>query len=147
MSALSATILIANQGSWHEALRQWQSQLSGNEVLLLHGELGAGKTTFVRALVELRLGANVMTASPSFALHHRYDGRGQVFDHWDLYRIKSIDELENVGFWEILEDQTGLVAVEWPQLVPKKFWSKSRPIVNLHISVRSPGDRIVEISV
>lgn len=81
-------------------------------VLGLRGELGAGKTTFVRAFVEaLPGGADQEVASPTYALVHVYETRPPV-RHLDLYRISGPDELEELGPEELLA-APGLVLIEW----------------------------------
>lgn len=83
------------------------------QFIALCGDLGAGKTTFTRALTQV-LGCSVLATSPTFALFQRYpDGRLPVF-HADLYRIGSEDELFELGWEEILEEfEDGLIIVEW----------------------------------
>lgn len=85
------------------------------KLLLLKGPMGAGKTTFTTVLAE-QLGAPD-AASPSFAIHSRYDGPRGTIDHFDLDRLKSADELESIGFWDLLQeashDPRRFVVVEW----------------------------------
>ncbi len=90
--------------------------LRGGECVALHGDLGAGKTQFVRGLVR-GLGGNPRTvSSPTFVLLNIYDsGRLRVF-HLDAYRVSGADDLESIGFSELLE-QGGVVVVEWAQRV------------------------------
>jgi tRNA threonylcarbamoyl adenosine modification protein YjeE len=85
------------------------------KLLLLSGEMGAGKTTFTVLLAE-QLGA-LEAASPSFALHARYDGPRGTVDHFDLDRLKSAEELESIGFWDLIAeaslDGRRFVVIEW----------------------------------
>lgn len=77
----------------------------------LHGEMGAGKTTFVRTFVglfDIRDNVN----SPSFSLLNIY-GNGRIH-HFDLYRLKSVQEVEDLGFTEIWESDT-VSLIEWPE--------------------------------
>lgn len=95
--------------------------LAGGEVIALHGELGAGKTQFVRGLLK-GLGGNPRSvSSPTFVLLNVYDsGRLPLF-HLDAYRVVGPDDFEAIGFSELLE-QNGVVVVEWAgrveQLLP-----------------------------
>jgi tRNA threonylcarbamoyladenosine biosynthesis protein TsaE len=91
-------------------------RLVGGEVIALEGDLGAGKTQFVRGLV-LGLGGNRQAvSSPTYVLLNVYDtGRLTLF-HLDAYRVHGADDFEAIGFTELLE-QGGVVAVEWPQRV------------------------------
>ena len=90
--------------------------LHGGECIALHGELGAGKTQFVRGLAE-GLGGNPRTvSSPTFVLLNVYDaGRLKLF-HLDAYRVRGAEDFEAIGFAELLE-QRGVVVVEWAQRV------------------------------
>lgn len=88
-------------------------------VVALSGELGAGKTTFVRAAVRALHGED-QTSSPTFTFWHRYPGNPPV-DHLDLYRIESPAELDELGLDEVF-DGSSIVFVEWwthaPELLP-----------------------------
>ncbi|MEX1265323.1 MAG: tRNA (adenosine(37)-N6)-threonylcarbamoyltransferase complex ATPase subunit type 1 TsaE [Woeseia sp.] len=83
-------------------------------LVLLQGELGAGKSTLARALLTA-LGHDGLVPSPTYTLVEPYElPRGSVY-HVDLYRISSADELHFLGFDELRE---GLMLVEWPERVP-----------------------------
>lgn len=79
------------------------------DLLLLRGELGAGKTTFVRGLAR-GCGSGELVASPTFQLVRIYQGRIQLA-HVDLYRLESAGELRDLGLEELLDQ--GAVVVEW----------------------------------
>ena len=101
-------------------------QLSPGDVVALEGDLGAGKTQFVRGVVDALGGAANSVSSPTFVLMNIYDTpRGKAF-HLDAYRISTAEDLEAIGFDEVLE-QGGFVMVEWWQkvreLVPQRHWS------------------------
>src|SRR3954467_7560149 len=92
------------------------SAFRGGEVVALHGELGAGKTQFVRGLVRGLGGEARSVSSPTYVLLNVYDsGRLKVF-HLDAYRIGGAQDLEAIGFLELL-DQKGLVVIEWASRV------------------------------
>lgn len=82
------------------------------DVLLLHGDLGAGKTTLTQGLAQ-GLEIEDRITSPTFALLHEYDGRLPLY-HFDLYRLDSPD-LSALGFEEVWEDGHGVVVIEWPE--------------------------------
>jgi tRNA threonylcarbamoyladenosine biosynthesis protein TsaE len=97
----------------------------GGEVVALEGDLGAGKTQFVRGLLRGLNGDPRSVSSPTFVLLNIYKSGRLALYHLDAYRISGSDDFEAIGFTELLE-QAGVVAVEWPQrvqsLLPPKTW-------------------------
>ncbi len=86
----------------------------GGDVLLLHGPLGAGKTTLTQVLARaLGVGEDQYVSSPSFALLHEYQGRLPLA-HMDLYRLADEEEVEEAGLFEALTEDR-LCLIEWPQ--------------------------------
>ncbi len=83
-------------------------------VFAFRGELGAGKTTLIKALCA-ELGVVGGTASPSFSIVNEYAGADGPVYHFDLYRLKDVSELEQVGFTEYI-DSGRYCFVEWPEL-------------------------------
>src|SRR3954467_4297749 len=92
------------------------SAFRGGEVVALHGDLGAGKTQFVRGLVRGLGGEPRAVSSPTVVLLNVYDGGRLPVYHLDAYRVTGPDDFESIGFAELLE-QGGVVAVEWPERV------------------------------
>ncbi len=92
---------------------QLAQALDGGLVIYLHGPLGAGKTSFARALLT-RLGVGERVKSPTYSLVEGYDAEGQPAWHLDLYRIADPAELEWLGL-DALADPAALVLVEWPE--------------------------------
>lgn len=97
---------------------------TGGECLALHGDLGAGKTQFVRGLVR-GLGGNPRSvSSPTFVLLNVYETPRLKVYHLDAYRVRGADDLDAIGFTELLE-QNGVVVVEWAErvlpLLPQKY--------------------------
>jgi tRNA threonylcarbamoyladenosine biosynthesis protein TsaE len=94
--------------------------LAPGGVLALCGDLGAGKTCFVRGLVA-GLGSPDPVASPTFPLVHEYPGGRLPVAHFDFYRVESADELVAAG-WDDYLDRNGVVVAEWadrfPELLP-----------------------------
>ena len=92
------------------------SSFTGKEVVLLMGELGAGKTVFAKGLA---LGAGVTetsyVCSPSFTLVNIYQGKHNLF-HIDLYRLEKPNEIEDLGWEDYLEE--GIVIIEWAERLP-----------------------------
>ena len=90
----------------------WVSPLKKGDVLALHGPVGAGKTTFARALLGA-LGIVGERPSPTFTLVQTYEASRFVVHHFDLYRLKRPEELEELGWEEACAN--GVVLVEWPE--------------------------------
>jgi len=85
-------------------------------LLALSGDLGSGKTTFVQGLANgLDVPGHYIVTSPTFTLINEYPGRLPLF-HVDLYRISDVEEMENIGFFDLLSGK-GVVAVEWADRV------------------------------
>jgi tRNA threonylcarbamoyladenosine biosynthesis protein TsaE len=114
---------------------------AGGEVIALHGELGAGKTQFVRGLLRGLGGEPRTVSSPTFVLLNVYDTGRLIVYHLDAYRAAGADDFEAIGFAELLE-QHGVVAVEWPQhvqrLLPPNAWQ-------VHLSAVGESSRRIEI--
>jgi len=93
--------------------------LSGGTLLSLSGELGAGKTCFVRGLARgLGIPKDVMVTSPTYVLQHIYRGGRLTIYHIDAYRLRGgTDEFEASGLEECLRDPNGVVCMEWPECV------------------------------
>ncbi|MDO5123644.1 MAG: tRNA (adenosine(37)-N6)-threonylcarbamoyltransferase complex ATPase subunit type 1 TsaE [Eubacteriales bacterium] len=85
--------------------------LKGNETIALFGDLGAGKTTFVRYLCKA-LGITNGVHSPTFAIVNEYMGKFPVY-HFDMYRITDEDDLYSTGYYDYLGK--GLVIIEWSE--------------------------------
>lgn len=88
-------------------------EFSRRSVVALSGTLGAGKTEFVKTVARARGFTDI--ASPTFAIHHRYEGQSLSVDHLDLYRLENEDELETTGFWDFFSSPEGLIFIEWPE--------------------------------
>lgn len=93
--------------------RELAAQLSAGDVILLYGDLGAGKTAFVRGLAEGLGASRDEVNSPTFTIMQEYrDGRLPLF-HVDLYRLDDPREVADLGLEEIAED--GVLAIEWAE--------------------------------
>jgi tRNA threonylcarbamoyladenosine biosynthesis protein TsaE len=84
------------------------------KLVVLRGELGAGKTTLVKGMAAALGAADAEeVTSPTFTLVHEYQGRKVRLFHLDLYRLESEQELEGIGLWEMADAPDALVLVEW----------------------------------
>ena len=104
--------------------RAWAESLRPNDIVALSGDLGAGKTHFVKGLVQ-GLGGTDQVTSPTFTLLHEYrSGRLPVF-HFDFFRLKRQSEIDEIGFDEYL-DAGGVVVIEWADRFPQALPGKTR---------------------
>jgi tRNA threonylcarbamoyl adenosine modification protein YjeE len=110
-------------------------------VVTLAGELGAGKTTLAQAICR-GFGVTEEVTSPTYALVHEYHARaGRVF-HLDLYRLKSPDELTNIGWDDVLAAHDALVLIEWPERAGAELPADHVPI-DLEYAPDDDGVRIL----
>lgn len=109
--------MILNSGSERETsdfARKFAEKLIDGDVVLLHGDLGMGKSVFARAVIRALCGDdNLEVPSPTFTLVQTYDwGYGQIW-HFDLYRLSNPDEIYEIGWEEALSG--GILLVEWSE--------------------------------
>lgn len=138
-----------NLDDFRSKIRTWaKTHLFGNETILLEGDLAAGKTEFVKTLVT-EFGGNGVS-SPTFAIHHSYSGmfkeRALQIEHFDLYRLTDVGDLETSGLFEILNDSNNMVFVEWPSKVPSSWWPANRTQVLVVIQKLSENERYLKIT-
>ena len=101
-------------------------------IYLLHGNLGAGKTTWVKYLVS-HLGGNARQVdSPTFSIVNTYEVNGNQIHHFDLYRLESLEEIEDIGFMEYI-DSGNLCIIEWPEKIAE--FLPTEDVLTLNISL------------
>lgn len=104
-------------------------KIKGGEVICLYGELGAGKTTFVKGLAEA-LGISENITSPTFTLMNVYalpeNGTIKNLVHIDTYRLKKAEEFQAIGGEDYLGRADSVAVVEWPELIEKYLPKKNR---------------------
>ena len=109
-----------------EIAKKFSKILKKGNTVLFHGEIGVGKTTFIRHLIN-HLQANnhlkqTEVTSPTFNLVNEYDVGVYIIQHYDLYRLTSIDETKNIG---LLENQKEILTlIEWPEKINNKINNK-----------------------
>ena len=118
-------IALKDEAATAALARRLAPYLSAGDIVALSGDLGAGKTSFARALIRALSGPEGVereVPSPTFTLVQSYETPAGRIHHFDLYRIQSPDELTEIGWDEALAD--GIVLVEWPDragaLLPAK---------------------------
>lgn len=80
-------------------------------VILLEGDLGVGKTQFCQFLAKEFSYEEV--SSPTYSLIHEYSGKKQLIYHLDLYRLEGLEELESIAFWDLFEETSAIICIEW----------------------------------
>jgi len=117
-----------------DAATKLLSSATAYKVFALHGEMGAGKTTFIHALCEA-MGIRDVVTSPTFSIINQYKtADGQTVYHMDLYRIKDENEAINAGVEDCMYSGD-LCLVEWPEKAPGIF-----PENTLHMTISSVDD-------
>ena len=101
-------------------------------IYLLHGNLGAGKTTWVKYLVSHLGGDARQVNSPTFSIVNTYEVNGNQIHHFDLYRLESLEEIEDIGFMEYI-DSGNLCIIEWPEKIAE--FLPTEDILTLNISL------------
>ena len=109
----------ASPGQTRLIAAEFARRLSSGTVLSLVGDLGAGKTEFVKGLA-IGLGTNDEVTSPTFTLVHEYRGGRLTLFHMDFYRLNEEDELNELGFEDYLA-AGGVCAIEWGDKFPKRL--------------------------
>jgi tRNA threonylcarbamoyladenosine biosynthesis protein TsaE len=130
MSIVSELNFVTSSAAETEALGgRLAGAIVSPTLLLMSGELGAGKTSFVRGMLRgLDAPADVRVTSPTYVLQHVYAGGRCTLYHIDAYRIAGGgDEFAGGGLMECLDDPLGIVCIEWPEKISDVNW---------------PGDRI-----
>jgi tRNA threonylcarbamoyladenosine biosynthesis protein TsaE len=134
---VSRTLTQAELDAEGEALGR---ELRPGELLTFEGDLGAGKTTFIKAVAR-GLGVSAPATSPTYALVHRYQGaRGPVF-HLDCFRLRVPDEAADLD-WEGLLSEGDAILIEWPERAGSWLPSASRRYRLSHVS--DPARRRLE---
>ncbi len=119
---------------------QLGKRLAGNETIALYGELGAGKTTLIKGIVK-GFGIEKTAKSPSFVMITEYTANGKVIYHIDLYRIRNIDEAENIGLLDYLTFP-GVKVIEWAERIEELL-----PKETLRITLKIISDKTREINI
>lgn len=124
---ISMKVLTNNFEETQNLGEEFAQKIQPGDALLLFGNLGTGKTTFLQGLAK-GLGIQRRIISPTFIIVRKYSIDKQIkhFYHIDLYRTHTEDDLKGLGIPEILEEKDAIVAIEWPEklytLTPKRGW-------------------------
>jgi tRNA threonylcarbamoyladenosine biosynthesis protein TsaE len=132
-------LTIKTTASLPEAAREFIGTMGDATVFAFRGEMGAGKTTFIKAICEA-LGVEDTINSPTFAIVNEYrSATAELIYHFDCYRIKQIEEALDFGFEDYM-DSGALCLIEWPENVEELLPGDT---VNVFITVNEDGSRTV----
>ena len=113
---------ISSEKKLEEFANNLSTELKKGDIFFLFGEMGVGKTTFVKYLInnlQLRLKQKkTEVTSPTFNIMNEYNIDGLIIKHYDLYRLKSPNELKDLNLFE--ENSNSILLIEWPQIIKKK---------------------------
>ena len=103
-------------GSIRETAREFVKHIGDHRVFAFYGTMGAGKTTFIKAICE-ELGVNDVITSPTFAIVNEYEATAaETIYHFDFYRIKKLEEVYDMGYEDYFYSGS-LCFIEWPELI------------------------------
>lgn len=131
-------INISSLDQIHEAARQFVEAMGNSTVFAFYGKMGAGKTTFIKAVCE-ELGVSDVITSPTFAIVNEYrsDRTGELIYHFDFYRIKKLEEVYDMGYEDYF--YSGAVCfIEWPELIEELL---PEDAIRITIDVNEEGQR------
>lgn len=131
-------IRIQNLDTIREAAQTFVSHIGNARVFAFYGKMGAGKTTFVKAICE-ELGSTDVITSPTFAIVNEYSGDKSPIYHFDFYRIKKLEEVYDMGYEEYFYSGA-LCLIEWPELIEDVLPDDA---VRVTIEEQSDGSRLV----
>ena len=124
----------------HESAKEFINHMGEHRVFAFYGKMGAGKTTFVKAICE-ELGVEDVITSPTFAIINEYEGDETIY-HFDFYRIKRLEEVYDMGYEDYFYSGA-LCFIEWPELIEEILPDDA---VRVSITEQEDGSRIVSFS-
>ncbi|MBK2085007.1 tRNA (adenosine(37)-N6)-threonylcarbamoyltransferase complex ATPase subunit type 1 TsaE [Francisella adeliensis] len=127
-----------NEQQMLELATEYAGRLKASDVVFLHGNLGAGKTTFVKGVLR-SLGYNGNVKSPTYTLVESYEFESVTIHHFDLYRLADPEELEWVGLRDYFNENS-ICFVEWPE---KGKGFLSQPSSNIYINYLHDGRELI----
>ena len=133
-------IRITSLDTIRDAAKDFAANMGDSRVFAFYGKMGAGKTTFIKALCR-ELGVEDVITSPTFAIVNEYTAAGgNPVYHFDFYRIKKLEEVYDMGYEEYFYDG-GLCLIEWPELIEELLPENA---VRVNISEQADGTRLIK---
>lgn len=123
----------------HLIVKQMSEIIPRGSIVLLSGDLAAGKTTWIAEFC--RAQGLEYIQSPTYAIHQRYANANVCVDHFDLYRLQSEDELQAAGFYDLLNEAADFKMIEWPERMDLRDLPMNKPAYALKLQSLSSGER------
>ena len=127
----NSTIDISSEETTRELAKNFSNYLKGGEIIFLYGEMGVGKTTFVKYLInQLLVKKNLQTTevtSPTFNLLNEYEIDNLIIKHYDLFRLKNESEIKNLDLFD--QNKNTITLIEWPELIEKENVKKTIDLI------------------
>ena len=127
----NSIIDISSEETTRELAKNFSNYLKGGEIIFLYGEMGVGKTTFVKYLInQLLVKKNLQTTevtSPTFNLLNEYEVDKLIIKHYDLFRLKNESEIKNLDLFD--QNKNTITLIEWPELIEKENVKKTIDLV------------------
>ncbi|MDB3859515.1 tRNA (adenosine(37)-N6)-threonylcarbamoyltransferase complex ATPase subunit type 1 TsaE [Candidatus Pelagibacter sp.] len=127
----NSIIDISSEETTKELAKELSNYLKGGEIIFLYGEMGVGKTTLVKYLInQFQIKKKLETSevtSPTFNLLNEYDVDDLSIKHYDLFRLKDKSELKNLDIFE--KNKNVITLIEWPQLINKEKLNKTIDLI------------------
>ncbi|MBC8987134.1 tRNA (adenosine(37)-N6)-threonylcarbamoyltransferase complex ATPase subunit type 1 TsaE [Pedobacter sp. N36a] len=134
-------IEVKNLAGLDEAAQKVLEFAQNERFFIFEGDMGAGKTTFIKALTKA-LGVTDVVSSPTFSIVNEYEGKDVIIYHFDFYRLKNLQEAYDIGYEEYFYSEH-ICLIEWPEKVEELL-----PEHYVKIEITAPGEteRLLSIS-
>ena len=134
-------ILLRNLSDIEVAAQTFVNEMSDKKVFAFYGEMGVGKTTFIKAVCKV-LGVKETISSPTFAIVNEYKKRDEKpIYHFDFYRIKNLEEVYDFGYEDYFYSEN-LCFIEWPELVEDLLPDN---VVKVYITLEDNEERLISV--
>ena len=135
------TIIVNGLKDYPEAAKKFTEFLDKGNIFAFYGKMGSGKTTLIKSICE-EMGVEDSINSPTFAIVNEYEDREQrTIYHFDFYRIKSVEEVYNMGYEEYIYSDA-ICFMEWPELIEELL---PEECIKVYINENEDGSRTIRI--
>lgn len=119
----------------------FSKKLFGGSIVALYGELGSGKTHFVKGVAK-GLGIKKQITSPTFVISQQFKGKDLTLIHFDLYRISNFSELEDLGWYDLINSKN-IIIIEWPEKIEHELLNHS--VIKIYLKYIDENSREIKI--